>query len=146
MTASDVDSGTKAPAHNEELLSFVMDWIAAHPERHDQTTFLASTACGTAGCIAGWTVLFTGWQWPGLGSKVIARDGSHWSIVTAAMDELGLTERQGEALFCGYNEPGDLARIVADIRAGRVDPVCWCGGPVEHEAILRGAIEGRAAY
>lgn len=31
----------------------VLDYIAAHPEQHDQTSFGEKTACGTTMCIAG---------------------------------------------------------------------------------------------
>lgn len=59
-------------------LAVVLAWIEAHPERLDQAlwftapenhsvgilsaTAALSPSCGTAGCIAGWSVVLAGWE------------------------------------------------------------------------------------
>lgn len=58
---------------NADLAYRVLDYIEAHPEQHNQATFIFgygnlpvlskdNAPCGTTACFAGWTVLLTGHQ------------------------------------------------------------------------------------
>ena len=43
-----------------DLLDHVLDFLRAHPERHDQTVWGRATTCGTTACVAGWADLAAG--------------------------------------------------------------------------------------
>ena len=82
---------------NVELLQKVMDYIEAHPEKHDQTDWF----CGTAACFAGHAALMSGWT--------IVTSQKNAGMVTngdciryvpgVARDALGLTIAEADALF-----------------------------------------------
>lgn len=90
---------------NKELFYKIADKIEAEPERYDQDTWGAQTACGTAHCVAGWAANLEGCRATGgLGAPswglVIPPNGEIQSVRYFAMGALGLTEEEADNLFC----------------------------------------------
>src|ERR1044072_1672642 len=54
----DQESEGPALTLNAKLAYEVLDYIEAHPEKHDQATYFNS--CGTTACFAGWASLLSG--------------------------------------------------------------------------------------
>lgn len=114
-------------------LTAVLDWIGEHPEQHDQRFFRKdSPSCGTTECFAGVAIhLFAppGVKWtmdvpdgdgvlgyeitvPGMGHETSAPD--------YAMDLLGLTWPEREALFYNMGGHSSLTQVVERILAGKI--------------------------
>jgi len=92
---------TTEPELNVPLFRKVMEHVTAHPEELDLDVWIAHRTCGTRGCIAGWTVLLSGYE-PHFGPY----DSVHTGYLTTgervkavAQRELGLTDSQASDLF-----------------------------------------------
>ncbi len=46
---------------NTELAEKVLDHVLLYPEQHDQDVYGGKNSCGTTGCIAGWSMLLSGY-------------------------------------------------------------------------------------
>jgi hypothetical protein len=98
------------PVFNAALADRVLGHIKANPQSHDQNYYAAQSACGTTGCVAGWTVFLEDlvtdsqivWE-EGLGrtygSSYFAANGQREHIADRARDLLGITPAQALALF-----------------------------------------------
>lgn len=110
---------------NTPLLRKTLEHITAHPEEHAQGLWAKRTACGTACCVAGWAVQFTGhdllFDLNGDAEHVVTADGDVVSISEIAEQELGLTERQSEKLFCGGNSVAILYTLANKFTEGEIE-------------------------
>lgn len=96
---------------NIPLLTDVMVHIRRHPESWDQDNWgRAPKGCGTTHCIAGWTAQLSGEQilWAPCPAGLYALDvrlphGEVRTIGRYAMEKLGLTRDQAQALFHSTN-------------------------------------------
>lgn len=127
-----------APTPNAELAYRVLDHIDAHPDQHDQGRWFRKTACGTAGCFAGWTVALAGHRIEfdteldeDGNQNYDTIDGSRdVSVSGVAVEDLGIAaatvkcrlcgdcghrDRADDALFSGSNTREDLGRLVEEI-------------------------------
>jgi hypothetical protein len=111
-------------APNAELAYKVLDYIEAHPERHDQNAWVGEggpvdataesvESCGTTACFGGWTVLLSGLAIDIAAGVVL--DGERLDVSTAAGKLLGLSEGQKENLFFGADDLDDVRFEVAEI-------------------------------
>jgi hypothetical protein len=118
-----------------ERRQFVADWVCAFPERHNQNRWFTSgkadlneirtqsieaNECGTAACVAGWTVLFADKLdtlcYSGIEGDFEPLDIS--SIPENAAGLLGLNISQASWLFDYINSRDKIRTIVADINNG----------------------------
>lgn len=110
----------------------VLDFIEAHPKKHDQTMWVNVTGrdvlpeavddCGTTGCVAGWTVLLEGLtiyhydrvhnssEWAGLGL-----------VPRVAADLLGLDDEEMHDLFYDAADLPEVRKAVTEIFGPRPD-------------------------
>lgn len=109
---------------NVELLERTMLHILDHPEKHDQSIWVSE--CGTAGCLAGWACLLSGWT-VGFVDNILARekatvlsphDGYAYSLPWVAAELLGLTGDEAAALFHPENTIAELQLMVKDLVNG----------------------------
>lgn len=110
-----------------------LEFLTAHPERHDQGTWYrlprpeavdaepgTDWTCGTSGCLAGWTALHADYQ-PWVDKRGYVADDARVvrpgpgpayerlvDVHDLARDLLGLTDRQANLLFGGDNALRDL--------------------------------------
>ena len=89
----------------EEAAQKVLDHIELHPEKHDQQAWAnTSNACGTTGCIAGWTVMLCH-DWKVASNSGIGLKGpheeyvTHQEIVEVAGETYGLDYGDAKMLF-----------------------------------------------
>jgi hypothetical protein len=115
------------PARNLDLLERTMAHIEAHPEQHDQGSWI--NACGTTFCFAGHAALLAG------ASKPLSENGfgngwfvdtvtstsralsSYWDVDEDGVREfarrsLGLSEDEADVLFNGGRDINELRAIV----------------------------------
>lgn len=127
-----------------ERRHYVLDYVVANPERHDQRDWGRAVAgsvvtemiehglteageCGTTACYAGWAALFGGGRpsqdceccSPGESWRWVKWNGEDFPIQDAAAEILGLTVAQAGAMFSATNTRDDLAAMVARLD---VDP------------------------
>lgn len=125
---------------NTELLNRTNDLVQDHPELHDQSQWstgsfipswqlvteadlvadpAAHAECGSTGCFAGWAAVLGGWhQLRGnCYTLVVDETGTVRDMRSAAIEALGIGERQAEALFCAYNSRATIDEMVADLTA-----------------------------
>jgi hypothetical protein len=100
---------------NAERAYATLDFILAHPERHNQEIWLEPTECGTAGCFAGLTTILAG-DTPELAffsapSVISADTRRRRQIALRAQDLLCLTMSQADALFSSSNSLDDLIAL-----------------------------------
>lgn len=105
----------------------VLDFIEAHPDKHDQdywlmsfsrmpqggfTTETALKRCGTTACYAGWTVLLAGLpiQYDPWGDT-----DKRWLVRNRAAVLLGLTDGEEQALFRHARDLADVRKTVSEI-------------------------------
>lgn len=107
------------------------DWVKLPDYVKPGASVMEEGMCGTAGCIAGNTVLLAGAKLVGVAidvdpvsGEVIERDkfevstyeveyeGEVWTIKDLAAKLLGLTGNEAIALFSGYNELADIEHII----------------------------------
>lgn len=117
---------------NATLAYRVLDRIEADPHAWDQTHWIKRTACGTAACFAGRTVLLSGYEPvfsisdPPVEEAPTVRDSDGNRIAVPYLAERLLGKRyrnfidedaepDEEDLFAAYNTIDDLRRIVAAI-------------------------------
>jgi len=108
---------------NAELAWRVMDHIDAHPEQHNQGAWFfrqPASDCGTKACFAGWASLLSGDEpkWAHgyqLQTDAVIAGGKTRYIEARAMELLGISGDQADALFYGANSREDLGRLVAEI-------------------------------
>ncbi len=118
-----------APAVDVPLLRKVLEHLTAHPDQHEQRHWWLTdtdTACGTAGCIAGWTVALAR---PDLD---VYDDGDHRPILLpgeplpvahvcdTARALLGLPFTVAAALFRGQTTLRDLWQQAEFISGGAI--------------------------
>lgn len=93
--------------YNVDLMLQVREQITAHPETHNQASWVYRTTCGTTMCIAGWATTAAGLE---IFEKESARPEyvvddlafrGRRSIQAAAKRLLGLDADEARALFCG---------------------------------------------
>lgn len=126
-------------APNAALAYRVLDHIDAHPEQHDQSQWIATTAdCGTIACFAGWTCLLSGDSpaWSPYENVEDEADTGTVTVVEHGMPhDMTVSTRSTELLGIGLHDAGrlfyandreDLGRRVAEIFGPR--PV---DGPVQ---------------
>lgn len=108
-------------------LQDVLEWVEAHPERHNQRVWAKRTECGTAACLAGWTVMFAGieinWEPDGCweaGTHFIYDTVDGVFISDAAAHLLGLDEHVAKRLFDEDNTVRDLWEIASEATLGAV--------------------------
>lgn len=106
-------------------LRHVLRHIQAHPEEHRQDVYF--TACGTAGCVAGHTVLAHGFRF--FGNISCGRDGIAGSVDDVAKQLLGLTTLESHELFYFENDLVELERISAQIASRRGEELWPEGEP-----------------
>lgn len=110
---------------NTPLLRKTLEHITAHPEEYRQRLWAKRTACGTACCVAGWAVQFTGhnllFDQDGDAENVVTTDGDVVSISEVAEQELGLTERQSDKLFYGGNNLAILYTLANKFTEGEIE-------------------------
>ena len=86
------------------LATAVLDYIAAHPEKHDQREFISDpdhkTGCGTTMCIAGTA------NWLTNGVRALAIDSEE-----EARKLLGLSFGEAEAVFYEMSNKRALAKV-----------------------------------
>lgn len=88
------------------LLEQVRDYIALHPEEHDQQTWAQRTSCGTTRCVAGTAVFLHGdeilWHSDELGiwsAYCKSADGASHHIQMRAGELLGVSGTEAFRLF-----------------------------------------------
>lgn len=115
---------------NVELAQQVLEQIEEHPDTWDQGYWARETAsCGTTHCFAGWAVALAepdaqfAIDFDGLGTGVIRRDGEPWEIKDAAIDLLGLTSWQADAMFWHSTTLDELREYVRQLEeTGSFEP------------------------
>lgn len=116
---------------NVPLLRKELEHITAHPEDWDQGNWLIGrrrASCGTAGCLAGNTVLHDGW-YPNTANShfnhpvahVIKEQHREASVKAVASDLLQLTRHQASVLFAGHNSLLDLWMIASELTNGEIE-------------------------
>ena|ERR1044072_3322045 len=96
----------------------VLDHINAHPELHEQTTWMSKKEGGKIiGCFAGWTCLLAGdkpvFGHPFVTNRVVSSSSKRrCSIYGRARYLLGLTPKEEEELFQSHNTRNGLRNIV----------------------------------
>lgn len=105
---------------NIELLEADIAYLEAHPEEHNQATWIDE--CGTAYCLAGYRALKEaaahGWRRYESAPAFHVSRGDGACIRNArsiAMEAYGLDEVQAEDLFSPLNSIDDLKSMVKDI-------------------------------
>lgn len=97
----------------------VLEHLLAHPEEHNQATFGLRSACGTAACIAGTTLLqdphaeiYWGRDMNGTALMVDGVDSRNAEALDAkAADLLGLSSRDARDLFYEYDNKIALRKL-----------------------------------
>lgn len=126
--------------------------LRARPDRHDQSVYLreeGDNECGTAACIAGWSVLVEGgaitidaegvmtWEEERRNADGQLTVGYVPSFDQAGMRYLGLGEDVAFALFDGDQREGDAVTFLEAIAAGIVDPQATRSHGVESTSEFR---------
>ena len=129
---------TAIPARDLSQLDAMISWLEANPLVHDQRLwgYLDPTAptvtipgngeiCGTACCLAGWTLLFDHehYRFDGkVNSIVDKRNESRWlssdDFTELAGDRLKLTYLEASVLFDSFNTLEVLRTMTTDLQSG----------------------------
>ena len=129
---------TAIPARDLSRLDAMVSWLEANPLVHDQRLwgYLDPTVpavtipgngeiCGTACCLAGWTLLFDHehYRFDAKRDRIVdKRDELRWlssdDFITRAGGRLGLTDLEASVLFSACNTLGDLRQMTTDLQAG----------------------------
>lgn len=99
---------------NVEEMNLTLKDIEANPENHNPAWWAKRTACGTAKCAAGFTVVRHGYTLAFQGDTAawcIGPDGEEELIAVVARRILDLDEDQAEWFFLGFNTLEDLFAI-----------------------------------
>jgi hypothetical protein len=103
---------------NIPLLRKTMEYIEAHPEKWDQGDWVSfGPTCKTTMCFAGTAAYLAGAVMvPGDIERCTLPDGSRESIPGYAIEQLGLSDAQADAIFySGPNSPRELRELVEDV-------------------------------
>ena len=129
---------TAIPARDLSRLDAMVSWLEANPLVHGQRLwgYLDLTAptvtipgngeiCGTACCIAGWTLLFDHehYRFDAKSNRIVdKRDEARWlnsdEFIRRAGGRLGLTAMEASVLFGACHTLGDLRQMTTDLQAG----------------------------
>ena len=85
----------------------VLDHIEQHPNLHEQVSWAGKSACGTTGCVAGWTVMLCdGWKYDEMWGLVDAEGNTARNayVFREATASLGLEEEEARELFSLKNK------------------------------------------
>lgn len=120
------------------VLAPAWQWIDAHPEEHDQSSWTEVGECGTTRCMAGTIAWLGGAKLVDIDADVnIRRDptkdtieysycevnGEVTSINKAATIMAGLSQREADRLFYMATSVEDLRREIIAIT--HIDPATW---------------------
>ena len=131
-------SGTATPARDLTRLDAIVSWLEANPAVHRQETWARSDIdapavtipgdgeiCGTACCLAGWTLLHDHehYRFNALADRIVdVRKPTRWlssdDFTSLAGDRLNLTYDEASTLFDMMNTLKVLRRMTADMQAG----------------------------
>ena len=129
---------TAIPARDLSRLDAMVSWLEANPLVHDQRLwgYLDPTVptvtipgngeiCGTACCLAGWTLLFDHehYRFDAKRDRIVdKRREWRWlssdDFMRRAGDRLKLTAAEAGNLFDSGNTLGDLRQMTTDLQAG----------------------------
>lgn len=116
---------------NAEKIQQVLDYITSHPSEWNQDVYAKRTACGTAGCVAGLTVVLNGHELhfrrrnddiEQLSFSAI-RKGMEYGLTdisSLAQEELELTTDECYLFFASGNSLDDLWRLANQFTGGEV--------------------------
>lgn len=104
---------------NRENLILLRDYLWAHPEEHNQTSWARKSSCGTTRCLAGTAAFLAGKEidWSrgavlaGTGITVTARTTDGLWIEEVAQEWLGLDPEEANELFFRMDEYGSLEEL-----------------------------------
>ena len=133
-----VEPGEWLDARDLSRLDAMISWLEANPLVHDQETwgYLDPTAptvtipgngeiCGTACCLAGWTLLFDHehYHFDAEVNRIVdKRNATRWldsdDFIIRAGDRLGLTDLEASVLFSACHTLRDLRQMTTDLQAG----------------------------
>lgn len=111
-------------------LDAVVDHLRMNPRRHKQTVWAKRDACGTAHCLAGWTMVLAGWdqfEWDEFNDQNVAYadnveyHGAMVPIRLAAMHLLDLEPKDASVLFAANNTFEDIEQMAKNLSNG--DPI-----------------------
>jgi hypothetical protein len=116
---------------NVALHRKTLEHIAAHPEEHDQHTWIERTDCGTTMCYAGTALALEGYKFKfelnDLGVSVPSGEvcdpqtGAVYEIGDQAAVILGLTDKQANTLFYNMGGLPELYAIVNKLTDGEIE-------------------------
>ena len=129
---------TAIPARDLSRLDAMVSWLEANPKVHEQRTWGSADdnaptvtipgngeVCGTACCLAGWTLLHDHKRYrfdPKSDRIVDKREGSFWlssdDFIRRAGGRLNLTDVEASVLFSSTHTLGDLRQMTTDLQAG----------------------------
>lgn len=89
------EKGEQMPEMNVKLLDDTLAYIEAHPEEHDQSTWV----CDTTMCFAGHALALSGVKVEVDPDRHILLDGKRAGMESSAREALGLTYGEAERLF-----------------------------------------------
>lgn len=101
---------------NIELLQKTMQHIKDHPEQHHQSTWIATSHCGTAACFAGHAALLSGMTFAEVDKKMSGIGVGNGYTVGGAL--LGLTDEEACIMFASTNTIEMLELMVKDMVNG----------------------------
>jgi hypothetical protein len=114
----------------KKLLRAVFAHVRANPDRFDMNTYVRVEECGTTACLAGWTLLLSGWEggaWVGsLGRRYPQFThpdrpefilGGDRGISSEAARCLGIASDDAYVLFHMGTYPGDTPATIDELAA-----------------------------
>ena len=131
-------SGTAIPVRDLTRLDEMVTWLEANPAVHDQSWWGGKDKrapavtipgngeiCGTACCLAGWTLLHDHKRFrfdATRGLIVDLREPTEWlsadDFISLAGDRLGLTGQEANVLFVSTNTRKILRQMTTDLQIG----------------------------
>lgn len=111
---------------NTELMKLVYKQATEFPETVDMTNWVYETSCGTVACLAGHTLLLSGYTFESCptqregkwGCRIRRPDGSSVAFpAVEAAELLGLTCPQAESVFLDYEHGTDNLRKLIEENA-----------------------------
>jgi len=112
---------------NVPLLRKALEHIDAHPEEHDQRSWMRQTSCGTTMCLAATVAVLAGHEIDWSKSLMTTGDLAHFYAVVdgrtvpeAAQDSLGADDEQAYSLFYGCKNADDLWAAAEEMTDGEI--------------------------
>lgn len=108
---------------NVELFKKILAQVTAHPETHDQSTWVeTSPYCGTTRCAAGWAVALSKGENEGdydFRRRYVRERNLHfgWSYGNVGQHLLGIDDDQADALFYGADD-AEAVELIREYAAG----------------------------